>query len=226
MSWAPRYGLNSRGQGTSEMHISEGVLSAPVLVAGAALAAAGVAIGLKRLPEDRIVETGVLAAAFFVGSLIHVPVGVGSAHLMLNGLLGVLLGWAAFPAILCALALQGVLFQFGGLTTLGVNTFTMGTAAVAAGGIFRLLCSFWPRPRGYALAGFCGGFLGVALAALLTAAALAFTNERFSAAAGTLLLANLPVMAAEGLITMLVVGFLARVRPALLPPIPAKRTPT
>ena len=30
-----------------------------------------------------------------------------------------ILGWAAFPAFLVALFLQAVLFQFGGLTTLG-----------------------------------------------------------------------------------------------------------
>ena len=39
---------------------------------------------------------GLLGAAFFVASLIHVPIGFSSAHLILNGLLGVVLGWAAF----------------------------------------------------------------------------------------------------------------------------------
>ncbi len=36
------------------MHISEGVLSGPVLISGIALAAAGTAIGLKKLDYDRI----------------------------------------------------------------------------------------------------------------------------------------------------------------------------
>ncbi|NHZ72019.1 MAG: cobalamin biosynthesis protein CbiM, partial [Aquificales bacterium] len=31
----------------------------------------------------------------------------------------------AFPAILVALTLQALLFQFGGFTVLGVNTFNM-----------------------------------------------------------------------------------------------------
>ena len=55
-----------------------------------------------------------------------------SAHLILNGLLGVVLGWAAFPVIFVALLLQAVLFQFGGFTVLGVNTATMGLGALAA----------------------------------------------------------------------------------------------
>ena len=104
------------------MHISEGVLSGPVLISGGALAAVGTAIGLRKLDYDHIAKAGMLSAAFFVASLVHVPIGPANAHLVLNGLVGLLLGWAAFPAILVALVLQAVLFQFGGITVLGVNT--------------------------------------------------------------------------------------------------------
>lgn len=44
-----------------------------------------------------------------------------------------MLGVSAYPVIFTALLLQGVLFEFGGLTVLGVNTTTMGTGALAAG---------------------------------------------------------------------------------------------
>ena len=57
------------------MHISEGVLSGPVLISGGALAAVGTAIGLKKLDYDRIAQAAILSAAFFVASLIHVPIG-------------------------------------------------------------------------------------------------------------------------------------------------------
>ncbi|MCX4309582.1 MAG: cobalt transporter CbiM [Desulfovibrio sp.] len=197
------------------MHISEGVLSPTILGIGAAVAVAGIAIGLRQMREDRIMETGILSAAFFLGSLIHVPVGFGSAHLLLCGLLGVMLGWAAFPAIFAALLLQAILLQFGGLTTLGVNTATMGGAAVCAFYIFEFLRKI--RPGHLKFAAFCGGFAGVAIAALLTSLALAFTNEGFVAAAGALLLAHVPVMIAEGLITAVTVSFIARVRPQMLP---------
>ena len=96
------------------MHISEGVLSAPVLAGGAAFAVAATAVGLKKLTSDRIPQAGVLSAAFFVASLVHVPIGPSSMHLILNGIVGLLLGWAAFPVIAVALVLQAVLFQFGG----------------------------------------------------------------------------------------------------------------
>ena len=198
------------------MHIAEGVLSPAVLGGGAVLALAGTAQGLRRLEYDRLVAVGILSAAFFVASLIHVPVVLASAHLVLNGLVGVLLGWAAFPSILVALLLQALLFQFGGITVLGVNTFTMGFAAVASWYVFRAVCRLCPGMGGVRAGAFMGGALGVALAAVLTALALAFTDEGFWLAAQLLLLAHLPVMLAEGLITMFTVSFIMRVRPELL----------
>ena len=112
------------------MHISEGVLSGPVLISGIVLAATCTAIGLKKLDYDRIPRAAILSASFFVASLIHVPVGPSSVHLILNGIVGLILGWGAFPVILVALTLQAMLFQFGGITTLGVNTMIMALPAV------------------------------------------------------------------------------------------------
>ena len=198
------------------MHIAEGVLSHAVLAGGAVLALAGTALGLRKLEYDRLVAVGILSAAFFVASLIHVPVGLSSAHLVLNGLVGVLLGWAAFPSILVALLLQALLFQFGGITVLGVNVFTMGFAAVISWYVFRAICYLCPGMKGVRVAAFMGGALGVALAAVLTALALAFTDEGFWLAARLLLLAHLPVMLVEGLVTMFTVSFIMRVRPELL----------
>lgn len=198
------------------MHIAEGVLSPAVLAGGAVLALAGTALGLRKLEYDRLVAVGILSAAFFVASLIHVPVGLSSAHLVLNGLVGVLLGWAAFPSILVALLLQALLFQFGGITVLGVNVFTMGFAAVISWYVFRAICYLCPGMKGVRVAAFMGGALGVALAAVLTALALAFTDEGFGLAARLLLLAHLPVMLVEGLVTMFTVSFIMRVRPELL----------
>ena len=196
------------------MHISEGVLSAPVLLAGAAVAAAGVAVGLKRLGHDRIPQTAILSSAFFVASLIHVPVGFTSAHLILNGLLGAVLGWAAFPAILVALVLQSVLFQYGGFTVLGVNTFNMAFPAVLCFYLLRPLLAQPGRLR--TVGAFCCGAMSVAGAGLLTALSLSFTSEGFLQAARILFAAHIPVMIAEGIVTVLAVSFLARVRPELL----------
>lgn len=201
------------------MHISEGYLSGPVLVSGAALAAAGCAVGLKKLDYEQIAQAGILAAAFFVASLVHLPIGPSSAHLILNGMVGILLGWGAFPVILAALLLQGIFFQFGGITTLGVNTVIMAGPAV----LVHYACRPWLGRAGKTgmLAAFSAGAGAVALAAVFMAASLLFTDEKFLAVAGTAIVAHVPVMVIEGIVTSICVAFLAKVKPELLPFTPA-----
>ena len=193
------------------MHISEGILSAPVLVSGAALAAAGTAVGLKKLDYDKIANVGMLSAAFFVAALIHVPVGPASVHLIFNGIVGILLGWAAFPAILVALILQAMLFQFGGITTLGANTVIMALPAVTCYYLFGCLIAI--RPASTMFTGFICGFLAVLLSALLLGLTLIFTGESFSVIAKLVVMANVPVMVIEGIITAFCIGFLKKVQP-------------
>ena len=197
------------------MHISEGVLSGPVLISGGALAAVGTAIGLKKLDYDRIAQAAILSAAFFVASLIHVPIGPSNAHLILNGLVGLLLGWAAFPAILVALVLQAMLFQFGGITALGVNTIIMALPAV----LCYIVCSpFLHKKSALALsAAFACGFLSVFFSAIILGLALVFTEENFFEVSAIVIVAHIPVMIIEGIVTAMCVAFLKKVQPTMLP---------
>ena len=197
------------------MHISEGILSGPVLATGAALAIVGTGIGLKKMNYDKIPEVAILSSVFFVASLIHVPLGPTSVHLILNGLLGLLLGWAAFPAILVALFLQGILFQFGGLTTLGVNTINMALPAVLCYFLFRNSITSVNNWR-VMIGAFCCGFLAVGLSGLMVALSLLFTGQSFLNVAKLILLAHLPIMVIEGLFTVFVVKFLKKVKPEML----------
>jgi cobalt/nickel transport system permease protein len=197
------------------MHISEGVLSAPVLVTGAGLAAAGVAYGLKKMDYDRVPQVAITSCAFFVGSLIHVPVGPTSLHLVLNGLTGVLLGWAAFPAILAALFLQAILFQFGGLTTLGINTLNMALPAVFCYFLFsRLIRS--ERKGLSGAAAFLSGAAAIAMSGIMVAFSLVWSKESFLTTARVVLLSHIPIMIIEGIVTMTVVGFLKKVKKEVL----------
>ena len=197
------------------MHISEGILSGPVLGSGIAIAAIGTAVGLKKLDYDKIARAGIWSAAFFVASLVHVPVGPANVHLVLNGLVGLFLGWGAFPVILTALILQAVFFQFGGITTLGVNTVIMAVPAVAVRYLFGPL--LWKKQIISQAAAFACGFTAVLLGAILTGAALLFTGQEFLEITGILVAAHLPVMIIEGVVTLFAVVFLKKVQPELLP---------
>ncbi len=199
------------------MHISEGLLSAPVLVGGGVLAAGGVAMGLRRLDYERIPHAAVLSSAFFVASLIHVPVMGSSAHLVLNGLCGLILGWVTFPALLVALVLQAQFFGFGGPTVLGVNTVIMALPAVVAYLLFRpVLQAESTGPLRAGLFGFLAGALSIALSGVLAAGALRLRGQSFTVAAAAILGAHVPILIVEGLVTAHVVGFLRKVRPELL----------
>jgi cobalt/nickel transport system permease protein len=196
------------------MHISEGVLDPLILAGGGALSIAGIVVGLKMMRHDEVPKVGVLTAAFFVASLVHVPIGPASAHLVLNGLVGLLLGWACFPAILVALALQTVFFQYGGITVLGVNTANMALPALLAYLLFRPMLR---GGRGWTAAGgFLAGSSGVLGAGVMVALALALTGKPFLPAAQTVLVVHIPVMAVEGIVTSIIVVFIKRIRPEML----------
>ena len=197
------------------MHISEGILPAPVLAAGAVLTIGGTILGLKKLSYDKIPQTAILSSAFFVASLIHVPLGPSSVHLILNGLVGIILGWVAFPALLIALFLQAILFQFGGLTVLGVNTFNMAFPAVVA---FCVCRPFLNKESKWAVgvAGILAAFIGVGLAGIFVASELAITGQQFIPVAKLILLAHVPVIIIEAIITSVILGFLLKAKPEML----------
>lgn len=200
------------------MHISDGVISSLPLLAGAsAVAAAGVGFGLRKIDPEQVPRVGLLAAVFFVASLIHVPIGPASAHLLVIGLTGLLLGWAAFPAVAVALFLQALLFGFGGLTVLGVNTLNMALPAVLCYHLFGRAIGRSASARGRFALGFLAGAAGIAFACAMTAATLIAAGREFVVVAQLIAVAHVPVMVIEGAITASAVGFLHQVRPELLP---------
>ena len=199
------------------MHLSEGIINSPwILGGGAALACGGVAIGLRRLDETHALRTAVLGSGFFVASLVHIPVLGTSVHLSLGGLLGIVLGWAAFPAVLVALILQAALFGFGGMTTLGLNTCIMAIPAVLVYYLSRLFSRVGVTRHTPWVCGILGA-LAVVLSSLLLAAIVRMGgDDAFLIAAASVLIAHVPVMLIEAGVTAAAVKFLLRVSPELL----------
>jgi cobalt/nickel transport system permease protein len=210
------------------MHIPDGILPVPLTAGGYAIAAAATWYSVRRInqkenPRENVPKAALLTAAFFVASWIHIPVPPASVHLVLNGLLGAILGHFAFPAIIIGLFFQAVMFQHGGLTTLGVNAVIMGAPAIVAHYLFRLrrLGNKESRAK-IAILGFLSGSTAVAIsvaifiAVLLTNLPSQLDTVAETAAIYALALAYLPVMAIEGVITSLLVLFIQRVRPAIL----------
>jgi len=199
------------------MHIADGALSTPVMVATNVLAAAAVGGCLRRIDYERVPRIGVLAAVFFVASFIHVRIGPSGVHLLLNGFLGLLLGWAALPALAVALFLQAILLGFGGLTSLGANILGMGLPALAVAALFSERCREAGAPRQAMLWGALAGGTSVLLTCTILALLLHLSHpEAYAATVKVLMLAHLPVAAVEAVVVGAAAAFLHRVRPDLL----------
>ena len=124
-----------------------------------------------------------------------------------------MLGFRAFIAIFVALLLQGVLFGFGGLTTLGINLFNLATPTLIGYWLFMLPSTKrWQKD----LLWFLVGFIPLALSAFLLSLTLALNGDVFVDAAKLALMAHLPIMFIEGFITLFALRFIEKVSPHLL----------
>lgn len=222
------------------MHISEGIMTLPVLSTGWAVTAGLLALSLRRInsagqstnnAQGRVLDSmlpkmAVFASAFFLASLVRVPIGATSAHFALLGLMGLTLGWGSFPAIFMALVLQALLFQFGGLASLGVNACIMGIPALLTYALFSRAVTHsssahatgntFTRLGRAGIAAFLAGALPIVLGTALIFAALMASHAALASTAGLLAAASLPLAFMEGLVTLFAVGFLRKVAPDML----------
>ena len=212
------------------MHIPDGIVPVQVCAAGYAVTGLITWYSLRQIskqgnPAPQIPKASLLTAAFFVGSAIAIPITPTTVHLILNGLLGVVLGYFAFPAILIGLFLQSLMLGHGGLITLGLNAAMMGIPALLSYHIFQLrhrLGRNATTPFGIGAFAFLGGFVGLALAALIflglviTTIPANFNVDAERTAVFTLMLAHIPLAILEGGFTAMLAVFLQRVKPELL----------
>jgi cobalt/nickel transport system permease protein len=207
------------------MHIPDGFLETKTWATLDAVAIGVAALAIARtrriMGEKQIPLLGVLAAFIFAAQMVNFPVAGGtSGHFMGAVLAAILLGpWSAALVMMAVLIIQCLVFQDGGLTALGANMVNMGLIGGMFGYLFyrggQKFLGGGVRPRPIAV--FIAAWLSIVLAASACAMELAMS--------GTLPIeAALPAMAGvhaligigEGIITVLVVGLIARVRPDLL----------
>jgi cobalt/nickel transport system permease protein len=209
------------------VHIPDGFVSAPVAVAGAAVAVAGLGLCVRcagrEVTERQLPLAGLAAAFFLVLDAPIIPIGVGTSGHLLGGTLAVaLLGpWLGPVVITVVTVVQALFLGDGGVSALGVNVVNLALVPAAVGypvllGLRRVL----PRgPTGTAVAA------GVAAGVSVLAAAVLFTAEyAVGGAAGvplyTVAVSTIGVYALvavlEGLVTALVVRGLLVLRADLV----------
>lgn len=196
------------------MHISDGVLRPSVYIGGYLVSAGIMALCVRKMKAEELPKVAVVTSAFFVASLIHIPLGPTSVHLLIIGLVGALLGVAAFPSVALGLTLQSLLFGYGGITALGANALMMGAPALIAGWIYGHLKG--RSLKSHMGAGALAGGLGTALASVVLALFLMTSGEDFFGVAKVALAAHVPVIIIEAIVTAFAVSFLMKVKPELI----------
>ncbi len=197
------------------MHISDGVLPPQVWLGG--YIACGIILysSSKRITPQDIPKISIMTSLFFVASLIHIPIGPTSTHLLLNGLVGIILGYSSFFSIFLGLVFQALLFQHGGITTIGVNALMMGLPSLLAYGVFSLRQKFSFKFKEAILGGLASG-LGVLGGVMLLAIFLMTAGSEFVAVVKLAVLAHIPVIVIESLVGGFAVSFIHKVKPELL----------
>lgn len=195
------------------MHISDGVLSAGLVFSTTAVSLAGIAYGLKGIREDDIPKISLMTATFFAFSMLSVSIGgITSAHPLVVGLLGIILGKQVFISLFVALLLQSVLFSHGGISSLGANMLIVGAPAMLIGFIYR---GFKDKMSKYLLGGILGG-LGVILSVIILCLFLLVSSDNFIPMIKIVLLSHTPILVIEVFVTGFAIGFIEKTRPEVL----------
>jgi cobalt/nickel transport system permease protein len=221
------------------LHIPDGYLSPQTfLPAYAAIVPfwAAASARLKRELRLRQVPLLALGAAFcYIIMMFNVPIiGKTTGHAVGSVLIAILLGpWAAMLATSLALIVQAFVNADGGVTAIGANCLTMAVLMPFSGwGVYRLIAGAAPvGSRRHVVGAAVGGYVGLNVSALATAVLFGIQPLIARDQLGALycpfdLSLALPAMIGEhllvfgwveALVTGLVVVYLQRSAPSLLP---------
>ncbi len=204
------------------MHIPDGFLSLITSIVCWIITASILALAISRtnksLGEKQVPLMGVMAAFIFAAQMINFPVAGGtSGHLLGGALAAITLGpWAGMLVMTAVIAVQGLLFQDGGLVVMGANILNMGLLTAAVGyGLYRSVQGK-SRTTQLAAAG-VAAWLSVMTGALATSLQLWLSGTaQLGIVIPTMLGVHALIGLGEAAITVAALGFIFRTRPDLL----------
>ena len=206
------------------MHIPDGFLDIKTWVTLSVTSAGVLGLSIKKtkkiIGEKHIPMMGVMAAFIFTAQMLNFPVPGGTSGHFLGGvLIAILLG--PFTGVLImatVIILQCFIFQDGGLTALGANIFNMGVIGSMAGyHLYLGLNMIIHNTKWKFVNVFLASWLTVILAASSCAIELAISGTvPIRVALTTMASVHALIGIGEGIITVLVLGFIFKARPDLL----------
>jgi cobalt/nickel transport system permease protein len=204
------------------LHIPDGFLSLIIAVLFWAITAATVALAIsktnKSLGEKQVPLMGIMAAFIFAAQMLNFPVAGGtSGHFLGGALAAIVLGpWAAILVMTAVIALQGLLFQDGGLLVMGANIFNMGILTAAIG--FGLYRSVIGRSKGVklAVAGVAAWLATVASALTASLQLWLSGTSQLQIVVPAMLGVHVLIGIGEAVVTVAALAFIMQSRPDLL----------
>lgn len=204
------------------LHIPDGFLNVTVSVICWVITVIVIGVAVSRtnktLGEKQVPLMGIMAAFIFAAQMINFPIAGGtSGHLLGGALAAIVLGpWAGMLVMTAVIAVQGLLFQDGGLLVMGANIFNMGLLTAAIGyGLYRSVMNKSTATK-LAVAG-VAAWLSVMAGALATALQLWLSGtSSLQAVTITMLSVHALIGIGEALITVAALSFIFRTRPDLL----------
>lgn len=172
----------------------------------------------KSLGEKQVPLMGIMAAFIFAAQMLNFPVAGGtSGHFLGGSLAAIVLGpWAGILVMTAVVAVQGLLFQDGGLLVMGANIFNMGILTAVIGfGIYRIVANQKKSTR-FIFAG-VAAWLATMAAALLASLQLWLSGtSRLELVIPAMLGVHALIGLGEAIITVAALAFLEQTRPDLL----------
>ncbi len=204
------------------MHIPDGFLNLFVSIVCWAITTLLISIAVSRtnksLGEKQVPLMGVMAAFIFAAQMINFPVAGGtSGHLLGGALAAIMLGpWAGMLVMTAVIAVQGLLFQDGGLLVMGANILNMGLITCAIGyGLYRSVARA-NRILKLSVAGIAA-WLSVMGVAFFTALQLWLSGtSQLQVVIPAMLFVHALIGLGEAVITVAALSFVLQARPDLL----------
>ena len=205
------------------LHIPDGFLNLVVSLSFWALTALAVGMAIsktnKALGEKQVPLMGIMAAFIFAAQMLNFPVAGGtSGHFLGGALAAIVLGpWAGILVMTAVIAVQGLLFQDGGLLVMGANIFNMGVLTAMIGfGLYRSVSASANKTLKLAVAG-VAAWLSTVAAALLTSLQLWISGtSSLQVVIPAMLGVHILIGIGEALITIAALTFIVQARPDLL----------
>ncbi len=204
------------------LHIPDGFLSILISIICWVITIVTLSFAISKtnraLGEKQVPLMGVMAAFIFAAQMINFPVAGGtSGHLLGGALAAIVLGpWAGMLVMTAVVAVQGLLFQDGGLLVMGANILNMGLVTAAIGyGLYRAV-SNQAKAVKLSVAGIAA-WLSVMAGALFTALQLWLSGtSQLQVVIPAMLGVHAVIGLGEALITVSALAFILRTRPDLL----------